>query len=164
MNEEKRCASCAEIFPLTFFRRNRHDCSWCQFASMELRAKHRYKDKSRVGRLEIDMQTFVAWYVSQPDQCHYCGTSREEFKQLRIRHFRGGAYVSWDIDRMDSSLPYRPGNLALSCFMCNTAKGNHFSEVEMRVIGRSIRLVMEQRLQAAASPAMAVLHECSTQP
>ena len=64
---------------------------------------------------------------------------------LRIR--RGGGYcVSWDIDRLDSSRPYEWGNLALSCFVCNMAKGDQLTAAEARVVGQAIRGVWRARL------------------
>ncbi len=72
-------------------------------------------------------QEFVAWYLEQPDCCTYCGLTIAEVKRLRLMT-RSGYYVSWDIDRIDPSRLYEPGNLALSCFACNTAKGAHLTQ------------------------------------
>jgi hypothetical protein len=91
------------------------------------------------------MSEFVEWYVAQEDRCAYCGLTYAELKKLRIR--RGGGYsVAWDIDRIDSARPYERGNLALSCFVCNMAKGDQLSGEEARLVGSAIRNVWRARL------------------
>lgn len=148
---DRQCVNCHEVLPEDAFRKGRKDCTWCQFDSKEKRAIERFKDKVRSAgpRLAIDRDAFVHWYLSQPDQCYYCGTGREEFKRLRDRRGpKSGYYVSWDIDRKDSKLPYQIGNLALSCYMCNMAKASYFTEDEAKIIGAAIRSVIEGRLAA----------------
>jgi 5-methylcytosine-specific restriction endonuclease McrA len=117
-------------------------CVWCEWASMGKRAAYRFGDKVKLaerhpaaGRREvrISKDDFVNWYKSQPDCGAYCGLTFAELKRLKIK--RGGCYVSWDIDRVDSARPYERDNLALSCFVCNSAKGEILSEAESRIIG-----------------------------
>ena len=69
---------------------------------------------------------------------------------LRLRRGGFGYFVSWDIDRIDSKRVYEEGNLALACFVCNMAKGNHFSEAEAKVLGVAVRQVFQLRLRAIA--------------
>ena len=88
---------------------------------------------------------FVKWYLSQPDQCAYCGLTFSELKRLRLRRLRG-YYVSWDIDRKNPLRPYEKGNLALACFYCNTAKANHLSDEEARTVGNAMRKIYRARL------------------
>jgi hypothetical protein len=57
--------------------------------------------------------------------------------------------VSWDVDRIDSSRPYEPGNLALSCFVCNMAKGDMLSAAEARIVGEAVGRVWRARLAGA---------------
>jgi len=90
---------------------------------------------------------FVAWYVDQPDCCAYCGLTIAEAKRLRLRT-AGGYFVSWDIDRIDPTRPYEAGNLTLSCFACNTAKGAHLTAEEARIVGEAMRRVWDARLEA----------------
>lgn len=143
------CKSCREKMPADCFRKGQPVCVWCQFASMEKRAKARYADKRRQATkwpIALSKEDFVAWYCRQKDQCAYCGVTYAELKQLKLRS-RGGYYVSWDIDRIDSYRPYENGNLALSCFLCNTAKGNHLSGAEAKIVGNAIRKVLRTRLK-----------------
>jgi hypothetical protein len=116
---------------------------------MAKRAAARYRDKRKLvkERLNIGLAEFVAWYKAQDDCCAYCGLTFAELKKLQIR--RGGGYcVSWDVDRLDSSRPYEVGNLALSCFVCNMAKGDILSPGEAREIGEVVRKVWRARLSA----------------
>ncbi len=142
------CPACGETLPQDCFRKRARSCVWCDFSDKTKRAKARYRDKKKLakGRLGITMEDFVAWYESQDDCCSYCGLTFAEIKKLRIKRRRGYC-VSWDIDRIDSSRPYEPGNLALSCFVCNMAKGDMLSAAEARVVGKAIRRVWRARLR-----------------
>jgi 5-methylcytosine-specific restriction endonuclease McrA len=135
--------------PADSFRKGQSVCVWCQFGSIEKRAKARYADKRRQATkwpITLTKEEFVEWYCRQKDECSYCGVTYSELKQLKLKN-RGGYYVSWDIDRIDSSRPYEKGNLALSCFLCNTAKGNHLSEEEAKIVGAAIRKILRARLK-----------------
>ena len=74
-----------------------------------------------------------------------------EVKRLRLQRGGFGNFVSWDIDRLNSNKPYRLGNLALSCFVCNMAKGNLMSEAEAKQVGAAVRRVFRARLKVAAN-------------
>jgi len=73
--------------------------------------------------VRICKDEFVKWCEDQHDGCACCGLRFDELRRLKIK--RGaGYYVSWDIDRVDSARPYKLGNIALSCFVCNMGKGS----------------------------------------
>ncbi len=148
MMETRTCIKCDLEHPADCFRKNRKDCVWCQFEDPSFRAKHRFRDKLKAKRwaVDFDEEGFVEWYCNEPDQCHYCGTTFEDLRRLRLRRFKG-RYVSWDIDRIDSFKPYALGNVVLSCFICNTAKGNWFDEAEARRVGQAVRANLQARLK-----------------
>ncbi len=50
------------------------------------------------------------------------------------------------LDRIDNALPHIKGNVAPSCAPCNFARGDRFTFEEMRVIGKVIRQIMQDRL------------------
>ncbi len=169
MNEHL-CSSCHQSLPADAFRRDGHgQCTWCQWKSPERRAKARYADKRAADakatrtaaaknkgyepRLMVSEDDFVTWYCQTPDRCHYCELTRDESKQLRLRRGGFGYFVSWDIDRLDSTRPYELGNLALSCFVCNLAKGSHFTEAEAKQLGLSVRAIFRTRLQRGGNAA-----------
>jgi hypothetical protein len=116
---------------------------------MEKRAKARYADKRKGAqhRLHIEKAEFVSWYTAQSDECAYCGLTFPELKRLRLRKGKGYC-VSWDIDCIEPIKGYSEGNLALSCFVCNMAKGNTLSVQEMKVVGHAVREVWRARLAA----------------
>ena len=147
-----RCKTCDERLPTDAYRQSgKGSCKWCEWAPMEKRAAARYADKARahvVERLQISKPAFVRWYCSQPDCCHYCGLTMPEVKRLRLRRGGFGHFVSWDVDRKDSSKPYQRGNMVLSCFICNMAKGNLLTEAEAKVVGGAVRRVFRARLRA----------------
>jgi 5-methylcytosine-specific restriction endonuclease McrA len=99
---------------------------------MEKRARARWRDIRKRATTLLSLPEFVAWYVDQPDCCAYCGLTFAEAKRLRLKT-AGGYFVSWDIDRIDPARGYELGNLALSCFACNTAKGAHLTAAETRI-------------------------------
>ena len=145
----KQCPQCREELPADCFRRGGRSCVWCAWSDMRKRAKARYRDKRKLSakRLAISIDDFVRWYESQQDRCEYCGLTFAELRSLRIRR-KGGYSVSWDIDRRDSALPYQVDNLALSCFVCNMAKGDMLSYEEALLVGRAIRDIWRARLSA----------------
>ena len=168
--KQVRCPTCREMLPPDAFRKSgKGACKWCEWESSEKRAHARFGDKLRADkvarrasvqngtefspRLAIDEAAFVAWYCAQPDCCHYCRLTMLEVKKLRLRRGGFGYFVSWDIDRVDSSKPYEAGNLALSCFVCNMAKGNLFTAAEARLLGKTVSKVFKQRLRAPANAA-----------
>jgi hypothetical protein len=149
--EMRACPACSEELPSDAFRKGARSCVWCAWADPIKRAKARYRDKQKLpsGRLRITLPEFVAWYAAQEDRCAYCGITFAELRSLRIK--RGGGYsVAWDIDRVDSSRPYEAGNLALSCFVCNMAKGDQLSPSEARLVGEAVREVWRARLRRGA--------------
>ena len=164
----RRCTSCHERMNASCFREDQTECVWCQWACPRKRAKARYNDKLkadsirrrtkpdgtlRPSRLAIGEAAFVNWYLSQPDCCHYCGLTMTAVKTLRLQRGGFGNFVSWDIDRLNSKKPYRLGNMALSCFVCNMAKGNLMTEAEAKQIGAAVRKVFRAKLQIATNAA-----------
>jgi hypothetical protein len=147
-----RCFHCKTDTPDNAFRRRADRCVWCQFKDPVVRATWRYRDKLKQEKwpVTITEKQFIAWYTIQPDACTYCGLTFSELKKLRLPRLRG-YYVSWDIDRKDSSKPYELGNLALACFYCNTAKANYMSFEEAQVVGTAFRKVYRARLRAQSA-------------
>ena len=150
------CTVCEEHLPADAFRKGSNDtCTWCQWNDPGQRARARYGDKLKADkkraegdkRLYASESEFVDWYCSQDDCCHYCGLTRLEAKSLRLKRGSFGYFVSWDIDRVDSSRPYELGNMVLSCFMCNMAKAGYFSEDEALLLGAAVRTIINRRLK-----------------
>lgn len=148
------CPRCNVELPEGCFRKHRKLCTWCDWASMEKRAKYRYRDKKKGDKssdiLKISEEEFVLWYTSQPDRCSYCGLTFDELRLLRLP--RGGKYyISWDIDRINPTLGYECGNLALACYVCNMAKGEVLNHEETLRVGGIMRAIWNDRLAILGS-------------
>ena len=157
------CTECKNLYPPEAFRQgSKGRCVWCQWQSAEARARARYNDKRKsdvkrklnaaksglefVPHLIISEAAFMKWYLEQPDNCYYCGITTKQLRELQLKRGAFGYSVSWDIDRKDPARFYEKGNLALSCFMCNMAKGSYFTEVEALKLGKAVKSIMKARL------------------
>lgn len=87
--------------------------------------------------------------ISQ-DQCHYCGITLKEIAalgetgKLYKKNYRGWTL---EIDRLNSNFEYTPENCVMSCYWCNNAKTDEFSESEFIEIAKGIKIVWENRLK-----------------
>jgi len=98
---------------------------------------------------EIDFWTFEKWFKETTKACNYCHITEEQIKQLLdngpiTKRNRG---TKLEIDRKQPNLPYdKIENLVFSCYWCNNAKTDTFTEEEFLVIGKAIESVWQQRL------------------
>ena len=82
--------------------------------------------------------------------CHYCGVTIEQIekisdnKKIYKKNLRGW---SLEIDRINSNFEYSPENCVISCYWCNNAKTDEFTESEFLRIGKVIGEIWEERLQ-----------------
>lgn len=104
--------------------RREYSKSVSQIASRMLSNYRRY-DLAKGYTTTIDTE-FIINSITQP--CHYCGFS------------------ATGLDRVDSRVGHTKGNCVPCCKECNTAKLNHFTEDEMKIIGESISLVKGNRV------------------
>ena len=81
--------------------------------------------------------------------CHYCKISKEmieklaDNKKIFKKTLRGWKL---EIDRKNSNFEYRPDNCVMSCYWCNNAKTDEFTELEFLKIGEEIGNVWKNRL------------------
>jgi len=149
MNRVKTCTYCGEDKPLTEFNKHSitkdgldHQCRTCANA----RTKAFRESPSGIytsikGRLKfyqkkpftISREEFVEWFVSQPQECVYCGLKKEELPLIEDRIINASTRLT--IDCIDNEKGYAFGNLALSCMRCNYLKNDFLSSVEMLEIG-----------------------------
>ncbi|MCK9206401.1 MAG: hypothetical protein M0P66_04740 [Salinivirgaceae bacterium] len=81
-------------------------------------------------------------------ECHYCKITVDEIDKLGIRKLLyKKALRGWnlEIDRLNSNFEYFPKNCVMSCYWCNNAKTDEFSEAEFFKIGAEIKKVWEDR-------------------
>lgn len=71
------------------------------------------------------------WFVKNilKSQCIYCG-SKEKL----------------GCDRIDNSKGHTYDNVVPCCYVCNCARNNNFSFDEMKILGKTIKKIMEDRL------------------
>jgi len=86
-------------------------------------------------KVQITREEFVEWYRQQEKKCYYCGISEELFKKIKKFH-KSRSYRRLEIDRKDSSQPYKLGNIVLACRLCNAVKNEILTEKEMKKIAQ----------------------------
>lgn len=101
-------------------------------------------------RIETDFWTFEKWYTETAKECHYCKVSESQLailnpKDNRITKRNRGTRL--EIDRKQADLSYdQIDNLVFSCYWCNNAKTDTFTEEEFKVVGQAIGEVWQRRL------------------
>lgn len=82
--------------------------------------------------------------------CHYCQITLDEIetlgekKKLYKKSLRGWTL---EIDRLNSNFEYSPENCVMSCYWCNNAKTDEFTENEFLQIGKEISKIWKTRLK-----------------
>ncbi|MGB0237770.1 MAG: hypothetical protein ACPG4B_04840 [Cycloclasticus sp.] len=101
---------------------------------------------------QIGFWQFHQWVTETDRKCHYCGINEEQIKYLiqeRKIHTkrlptRGRTL---EIERLEPNKPYDEiSNLVYSCYWCNNAKTDEFSEKEFKQIGEIIEHIWKARL------------------
>lgn len=87
---------------------------------------------------------FYNWYKKTPRNCHYCNTSEKDldyyFNNIDTINKRPTRGKTLEIERIDPlKTDYGDiNNLALSCYICNNAKSDFFTETQFKPIGLEI--------------------------
>jgi hypothetical protein len=95
---------------------------------------------------------FQQWYLINHKNCHYCGLSKEETIILFNKYpesTRGGRRgKKLELDKKIPKLEYWESleNLCFSCYWCNNAKTNYFTEDEFKSIGKLIGDLNRKRI------------------
>lgn len=90
-----------------------------------------YTEKGRKAGVVNDWRKFPVFFVKNilKSQCIYCG-SKEKL----------------GCDRIDNSKGHTYDNVVPCCYICNCARNNNFSFDEMKILGKTIKKIMEDRL------------------
>lgn len=111
-------------------------------------AKIRNKWKSK--KIEGNFWDFYNWIKTTKECCHYCGVTPAELDELHrigIKNKRTTRGRVLEIDRKKPDENYSNiDNLTYSCYWCNNAKTDTFSEEEFKIIGDAVSRVWKQRL------------------
>ncbi len=95
--------------------------------SLNLIHKYKIYDKNKGYEFDLTKEFFIKILQGS---CVYCGESRLE---------------KLGCDRLDNSKGHTMANCVSCCDECNTARSDHFTFEEMKIIGEAIRIVKTNR-------------------
>lgn len=108
------------------------------------------RDKWKSKRIDGNFWDFYNWVKTTKECCYYCGITQEELDELHrigIINKRTTRGKTLEIDRKKPNENYSNlTNLTYSCYWCNNAKTDTFSEEEFKIIGSAISTIWKQRL------------------
>jgi len=122
--------------------------------------KSEYKKLANVRRLylrkeitNLTLREFCEWYSFQDRKCFYCDITESDIKKLITQNSittkrlitRGRKL---EIDRRRPNLKYdQISNLVLSCYWCNNAKTDEFTDIEFKsYIAPGIKQIWKDRI------------------
>lgn len=99
---------------------------------------------------ELNFYDFKNWYESVDKKCHYCGLTEEGMSILWASYpdlTKRNRGRKLEIDRKMPNEKYEViDNLVLSCYWCNNAKTDTFTDAEFLKIGEVIKQIWAKRL------------------
>lgn len=108
------------------------------------------RDKWKSKNVGGDFWDFCHWYRTAEKRCHYCGITQDGLDQLHalgLKNKRTTRGKTLEIERKIADESYsNTSNLTYSCYWCNNAKTDTFTEQEFKIIGQAIGAVWKQRL------------------
>ena len=100
---------------------------------------------------DISYDEFEAAYLKTKPHCHYCGITTEQMDQLWKKDpklTKRGRGRKLELERLEPNEKYSNlGNLVFSCYWCNNAKTDTFTEEEFKKVGAVIKGIWEERLK-----------------
>lgn len=93
----------------------------------KLLSSYKLKDWKSNREYNLDKEWFINNILKK--ECIYCG-SKEKI----------------GCDRIDNSKGHTYDNVVPCCYVCNCARNNNFSFDEMKILGKTIKKIMEDRL------------------
>ena len=108
------------------------------------------RDKWKLKKIGGNFWDFCNWYKTSEQRCHYCGITQEQLDQLHnlgLNNKRTTRGRTLEIERKIADESYSNIlNLTYSCYWCNNAKTDTFTEEEFKIIGQAIGTVWKKRL------------------
>ena len=109
------------------------------------------RDKWKIKKVGGNFWDFCHWYLTAEKCCYYCGITQDELNHLHalgLNNKRTTRGKTLEIERKIPDERYSNiSNLTYSCYWCNNAKTDTFTEEEFKIIGRAISSVWKQRLK-----------------
>ncbi|WP_373398596.1 hypothetical protein V8V91_02410 [Algoriphagus halophilus] len=100
---------------------------------------------------DISYDEFEAAYLNTIPQCHYCGITTEQIELLWQKDpelTKRGRGRKLELERLAPNEEYSNlSNLVFSCYWCNNAKTDTFTEEEFMKVGEVIKGIWEERLE-----------------
>lgn len=98
-----------------------------------------------------DFWTFYEWVSTNEKKCNYCGITEDQIQTLITKGLKNKRSAtrgkSLEIDRKVADKEYSEiSNLTYSCYWCNNAKTDTFTEEEFKEIGKAIGEIWKKRL------------------
>ncbi len=94
---------------------------------------------------------FKKWYEETERKCFYCNINEEKINELYTKYgelTKRSRGRKLEIDRKEPEEDYdNIDNLVLSCYWCNNAKTDTFTEAEFKIIGKEIEKIWNKRLE-----------------
>lgn len=99
---------------------------------------------------EIDFEEFKDWFENADRKCFYCGITEHMLSELWEKYpdlTKRNRGRKLEIDRKEPNKPYSmTENLVFSCYWCNNAKTDTFTESEFAKIGEVLKEIWKSRL------------------
>lgn len=128
---------------------------WDEIYKIEIRNLFKEYLYQGVYEKNLPFSTFSSWYGMNHNhsrECEYCRITELEIKELvdQKKIFTKRIYargMSMEVDKRDPRKPYVLSNLVMSCYWCNNAKTDEFSEEEFKSIAEAIGQIWQGRLR-----------------
>jgi hypothetical protein len=102
--------------------------------------------KGKGAPLEMTREEMLdAFGASGHRRCYYCGISEPAYVRLAVKTPSGKPGLRLGLDRKDTALPYRAGNVVVCCLVCNRLKSSTFTHDEMVELGQSVMQIWRRR-------------------
>jgi len=124
---------------------------WAKIFENEWRSIAEIKNLHTRKKIGIDFKTFYDWYksIEADKKCYYCGITEDEIEMLNkeqplTKRARG---KKLELDRREPNASYdNINNIVYSCYWCNNAKTDTFTDKEFQEIGKVISSIWQKRL------------------
>ncbi|MCW3788524.1 hypothetical protein [Plebeiibacterium sediminum] len=121
----------------------------------ELEEERKYlsmiRDKWLAKCPELDFYEFKDWYENTDKKCYYCEITEDDLAKLWQNHpdlTKRNRGRKLEIERLEPNLPYSvTTNLVFSCYWCNNAKTDTFTQDEFLKVGKVIKDIWKNRLK-----------------
>ncbi len=104
-------------------------------------------------KINLPFSEFYSWYIAPERKCHYCDITESQIKMMLETGRLDTKRIATrgrklELDRKQPNLKYDDlDNLVLSCYWCNNAKTDTFTEDEFKKVGEVFKKIWKDRLE-----------------